>query len=160
MGEVSDHQSIVIHFLSFYPVVGRVLCWKCVAVTVRRRRRGGDETPPVKKEITNHLPFGCCWPASCRLDLSFTAQYLSFLYRPLSCNVKYPPKKKTNNTHIRNENFRLSVYILQQDFIHTHTEKKKRIFFLFFFLRGGGDLTAFVQRHDVGFPALHKMQKR
>ena len=133
MGEVSDHQSIVIHFLSFYPVVGRVLCWKCVAATVRRRR-GGDETPPVKKEITNHLPFGCCWPASCRLDLSFTAQYLSFLYRPLSCNVKYPPKKKNKqHTHSKREFSSQCLYFTTGFHPHTHRKKEEDIFSFFFF---------------------------
>lgn len=132
MGEVSDHQSIVIHFLSFYPVVGRVLCWKCVAATVRRRR-GGDETPPVKKEITNHLPFGCCWPASCRLDLSFTAQYLSFLYRPLSCNVKYPPKKNKQHTHSKREFSSQCLYFTTGFHPHTHRKKEEDIFSFFFF---------------------------
>ena len=138
--EVSDHQSIVIHFC--LSPCGAAGCYVGNVWRLRYDDAGVMKRRQSEKEITNHC-LGCCWP--CRLFSFTAAKYLSFLYRPLSADVKQQQK-----THTFETNF-VSVSC-----VFTEKKKKKRI--LFFFWVGG--LTRFVQRHDVGFPALHKMQKR
>ena len=113
--EVSDHQSIVIHFClspcgAAGCYVGNVWRLRYVDAGVMKRRQS-------EKEITNHC-LGCCWP--CRLFSFTAAKYLSFLYRPLSADVKQQQK-----THTFETNF-VSVSCV-------FTEKKKKIIGFFFF---------------------------
>ena len=119
--EVSDHQSIVIHFC--LSPCGAAGCYVGNVWRLRYDDAGVMKRRQSEKEITNHC-LGCCWP--CRLFSFTAAKYLSFLYRPLSADVKQQQK-----THTFETNF-VSVSCV-------FTEKKKKEEDSFFFLGGWFD---------------------